>query len=399
MWRGFGVLSYPAIAWKVVWSSNGYRGWDHVMYKVWVSGEMSGYEYVARYGFGHEWWNFYEGFSDEYYYGYAPPIHARRPRRFRNGGAIFFISKHPRAGWFLVGVYGDAEILEKPVDVGVLWDHIPSQYKGEILESTRKKLTGEDLAPLELPTYFILRARKDCSTTMPVPVPISLPEDIGVEFLGMAAYKYLELDRALALLDKAIEYVASLADIMGEERRSLREDPVKAVRRLRKLREHLVNLARTSKVLSQRPKPTIRPPHYRREFLQEDRFYGASMGLPERLIEEALVQNLEVIEEGLKFVERQVNVSGVGRIDILAYDKHEVPVVIEIKSGIADDSTLTQLLAYMSEIGKREGKNPRGIIVAEGFTRKLVHAVKLLSNIKLVRIAAKITIEKLEDIS
>ncbi len=71
--------------------------------------------------------------------------------------------------------------------------------------------------------------------------------------------------------------------------------------------------------------------------------------------------------------------SGIGRIDILAYDKHGTPVVIEVKSGIADDSTLAQLLAYMSKIEGKEGKTPRGVIVAEGFTRKPQHAVKLLT--------------------
>ncbi|RLG75568.1 MAG: DUF91 domain-containing protein, partial [Thermoprotei archaeon] len=74
------------------------------------------------------------------------------------------------------------------------------------------------------------------------------------------------------------------------------------------------------------------------------------------------------------------------------------PVVIEVKSGIADDSTLAQLLAYMSKIKEKEGRTPRGVIVAERFTKKLRHAVKLLSNVKLVRIAVRITIEKLEEI-
>ena len=389
---------YPAIVWKVFWSSNGYRGWDHVMYRAWLFGKRSGYDYVARYGFGHEWWNFYESFSNEYYYGYAPPIHAIKPRKFRNGGAIFFISKHPRgSGWHLVGVYGYVEVLEKPIDVGVLWDYVPEQCKSEIRESTRKKLAGEDLSPLESPTYFTLRARKDYSTPMPRPIPINLPEDVGVKFLGTAAYKYLELNRALALLDKAIEYASSFIDMGEMNKKGLWAHPAEVVRRLRRLRKHLVRLTGPPMTIPQQPELTTHFLHPQEKLQQEHYLYYTPAEIPERFIEETLAQNLEVIEEGLRLVGRQVYLPDTGRVDILAYDKHGSPVVIEVKSGIADDSTLAQLLAYMSKIKEKEGKTPRGVIVAEEFTKKLQHAVKLLNNVKLVKIAVRITIEKLEE--
>jgi len=370
------------------------------MYQTWLRGESSGFDYVARYGFGHEWWNFYEGFSGKYYYGYAPPVHSRRrrPKRFRNGGVIFFISRQIRGGWFLVGVYGYAEILEEPVDVGVLWDHVPGRYKGGILESTRKKLAGEDLEPLETPTCFVLRARKEYSTPMPSPMPISLPDDISVKMLGMATYTYIEPNRALALLDKAIEYVDSLLDVTGRAKESLWADPSEASHRLRRLREHLVELSQTPITFIQVSRPATSSIHAQREVLWKRYLSHMLMEVPERLIENALAENLEVIEEGLRFAGRQVEVPGVGRIDILAYDKNGTPVVIEVKSGKADDATLTQLLAYMSEIGKKEGKTPRGVITAEDFTRKLQHAVKTLNNVKLVRITTKVTIEKVEEI-
>jgi len=368
------------------------------MYQAWFRGESSGFGYVVRYGFGHEWWNFYEGFSDKYYYGYAPPVHARRPRRFRNGGVIFFISRQIRGGWFLVGIYGYAEILDKPVDVGVLWNHVPDRYKDEILETTRKKLTGEDLEPLETATYLVLRARKDYSTPMPSPMPISLPDDIGVKMLGSAAYKYIELNRALALLDKAVEYVDSFLDVTEKVKKSLWADPLEASRRLKRLKEHLVKLPQIPVTSIQVSRHTTSPIHAQREVLRKHYLSHMLMKVPERLIEDALAENLEVIEEGLRFAGKQVEVPGVGRIDILAYDKNGTPVVIEVKSGKADDATLTQLLAYMSEIEKKEGKTSRGVIIAEDFTRKLQHAVKTLNNVKLVRITTKVTIEKAEEI-
>ncbi len=383
-----------AVIWKVFWSSNGYRGWDHEMYRVWLYGQRSEFGYVARYGFGHEWWNFYEDFSNEYYYGYAPPIHAIKPRRFRNGGAIFFISKRPRgSGWHLVGVYGYAEVLEKPVDVGVLWDYIPEQYRGEIVESTRKKLMGEDLDPFESPTYFVLRARKDYSTPMPRPMPID-PEDVRGRF-----FNYLkEPNRALALLDKAIEYASSFINKEEINKRGLWADPAEVIRRLRRLRKHLVELMESPIIIPQQSELTSHTLHPQEELKQERYPHYTPTEIPERLIEESLAQSLEVIEEGLRLVGKQVHLPDTGRVDILAYDKHGSPVVIEVKSGIADDSTLAQLLAYMSKIKEKEGRTPRGVIIAEGFTKKLRHAVELLNNVKLVRIAVRITIEKLEEI-
>jgi len=360
------------------------------MYRAWLYGQRSGFDYVARYGFGHEWWNFYEGFSNEYYYGYAPPIHAIKPRKFRNGGAIFFVSKSPRgSGWHLVGVYGYVEVLEKPIDVGVLWDYVPEQYRSEIVESTRKKLTGEDLDPFESPTYFVLRARKDYS----IPMPID-PEDVGRRFI-----KYFkEPNRALALLDKAIEYTSSFTNKEEINKRGLWADPAEVVRRLRRLRKHLVELMKSPIIIPQQSGLTSHTLHPREELEHERYPHYTPTEIPERLIEESLARNLEVIEEGLKLVGRQVHLPDTGRVDILAYDKRGSPVVIEMKGGIADDSTLAQLLAYMSKIKEKEGKTPRGIIVAEGFTKKLRHAVELLNNVKLVRIAVRINIEKLEEI-
>ena len=199
---------YYALVWRLTWSSNGYRGWDHFTYKEWLYGKRPGFGYVKDYGFGHEWWNFYEGFSDGYYYGYAPPIHFRRPKRFINGGVIFYITNPPLSTqWYLVGVYGQAVILEKPEFNVVLWDLVPDDFKNEILDVTAKQLKGLEYEPLPSPTYFIIKARKEYSTPMPRPMPISLQKDIGVKMLGSAMYMYLSYKDALNLLDKAIDFI------------------------------------------------------------------------------------------------------------------------------------------------------------------------------------------------
>ena len=102
---------------------------------------------------------------------------------------------------------------------------------------------------------------------------------------------------------------------------------------------------------------------------------------------------MQVIEDGLRLIGRQMPVPGIGRADIVALDQQNNLVVIEVKSGTADDSTLTQLLSYMHGLKCKENREIRGIIVAEEFTRKLKQAATGLPNIKLV----KITIEKTEN--
>ena len=74
-----------------------------------------------------------------------------------------------------------------------------------------------------------------------------------------------------------------------------------------------------------------------------------------------------------------------GRIDILAQDKDGTFVVIELKAGQAKDQALTQLLAYMGDIGEQYESNARGILVAHNFSPKLIRASKLVPSVKLMK--------------
>lgn len=62
-----------------------------------------------------------------------------------------------------------------------------------------------------------------------------------------------------------------------------------------------------------------------------------------------------------------------------------MPVVIEIKSNKAKDSALGQLLGYLQAIEEMYGNSPRGIIIAERFSKRLKNAVKRIPEIELVR--------------
>ena len=90
---------------------------------------------------------------------------------------------------------------------------------------------------------------------------------------------------------------------------------------------------------------------------------GYSLSL-ERDLEDFLSNNLGVLEEGLKLIERQKELPGVGRLDILAKDKNGNYVVIELKAGNADEKAVGQLLAYIEYLKEQGYKNIREILVA-----------------------------------
>ncbi len=376
VWCALMLAIYPAIAWKVAWSYSGYRGWDLQAYREWLRGGLRGFKYVEEHGFGHEWWNFYEGFSKEYYYGYAPPLHFRKPKKLMKGGVIFFISRHPwMTSWFLAGIYGGVSVLEESPDIGPLLNLVPDEYRNEVAEDTKRELLKIGSDPDH--TFYLLRAEKKFSTPMPKPMLLNLEDAIGVKRLGQALYKYLKKDMLLALLDKTIK---SIEDLPEEEisTTSYWVRPKEALSRLKSLREHLAAPDKTYKA-----SPTLLGQE------SAEKFHN----VPESLIEDALFSNPEVLEGGLVAEARQVIIPDAGRVDLLMRDKNGTPIIIEIKSGLADDSALTQLLNYMSQV-----KGSRGIIVAEEFTRRLRQAVRILDNVKLVKVAVKLDIEKVEEI-
>jgi len=113
----------------------------------------------------------------------------------------------------------------------------------------------------------------------------------------------------------------------------------------------------------------------------------------ERDLENYLANNLEILEKGLKLVGRQVEVA-TGRVDLLAEDSEGNLVVIELKAREASDSSLTQLLAYISAIREREkGRNVRGILVAHVFPEKVIYATRLMPYVKLKRYRVRFEFE------
>lgn len=387
------------IVWKILWSYNGYRGWDDKIYREYfLSGKAGrlGYGYFIEYGFGHEWWNFYEGFSDEYYFGYAPPLHDKQPRRFRDGGLIFFISRSPFGNWYVVGIYGNCSINDEPFDVGMtLWDTIENKYREHIREVTRRELIETTVFDRlsNLPSLFYLKAPKKYSTVMPTPIGINLQRDVGVKFLGQANYVYIDLDRAERLLEKLLKKVSELKPSISywcDVNECLSKLEILLGDYLNNLRSGLTPYETAPKVSTIIKKERVEriaiPPKIKPERFVE---------LPESLIEEKLAKNLSIIEDGLKLLGRQVPIPMGGRIDILAKDRHGNSVIIEVKGTRADDAVLTQLLDYISSYEETtKDENVRGIIVAQSFTKRLIRASRAIKNIKLVEIEVDVIIRK-----
>lgn len=103
----------------------------------------------------------------------------------------------------------------------------------------------------------------------------------------------------------------------------------------------------------------------------------------ERHIEDYFIDNLELIERGLRLY-RRGSVSGrqyktpINRVDTLCVDRHDRLVVIEYKKGKSADETVGQTLRYMGwvRVNLAGGKRVRGIIVAEKIDDKTKYAIQ-----------------------
>lgn len=114
----------------------------------------------------------------------------------------------------------------------------------------------------------------------------------------------------------------------------------------------------------------------------------ASLSL-ERDLHSYLAAKIDIIEAGLKIVENGVEFqTNAGRIDILAKDKNDHLVVVELKAGRAKDNAIGQIIGYMGcipTIEQFQNIPVRGILISSGFEQRVVYAAKALPNLKLVK--------------
>lgn len=83
---------------KIGWSFNNWRGFDQEMFK---NRLLYDFEYIRNTGFGHELWNFYEGFSKNNYFGHIEG----NPANFTSG--IVLLSQNS----LILGTQGPGEFI------------------------------------------------------------------------------------------------------------------------------------------------------------------------------------------------------------------------------------------------------------------------------------------------
>lgn len=112
-----------------------------------------------------------------------------------------------------------------------------------------------------------------------------------------------------------------------------------------------------------------------------------------------LARNLDRIEPGLRLHSSgdrtgvEFPVDG-GRIDLLAVDRADKFVVIELKLSQGRNRTLGQLLYYMGWVDQHLGNGPcRGLIIASEITDELSVAVARVPGVQLARYRMSFAIE------
>ena len=138
--------------------------------------------------------------------------------------------------------------------------------------------------------------------------------------------------------------------------------------------------------------------------IDEDEEYGFAY---ERDLRNFLEKNLKTIETGLKLYEEDegdTKVKGIeypagGRyIDILAVDKNNDFLVIELKVSKGYDRVIGQILYYMAWVEKNmvsNGQKVRGIILCKEISKDLLLACSKISGIELFEYELSIKLNKI----
>lgn len=117
----------------------------------------------------------------------------------------------------------------------------------------------------------------------------------------------------------------------------------------------------------------------------------------ERDMQEALRSHMDQLDPGLRIAddgkERHVEA---GFIDILVEDQNGTLVVIELKSGEAPDSAITQLLSYVGPLREETSQTVRGMLVAREFPARVRYAARA-AGIRLVKYGHEFTFTTVDE--
>lgn len=162
---------------------------------------------------------------------------------------------------------------------------------------------------------------------------------------------------------------------------------VERYRRFRDTSDGTVAIDQGSNVQTARRSPTV----------ETNEELGARVGL-ERDMQAALRLTIEQLEPGLTIIddgaERSVDS---GFIDITASDTNGAIVVIELKTGVAGQRAVAQLLSYMGDITNEEpDKLIRGILIASDFDHKAIAAARMVPSLSLHKYGIRFNFSELK---
>lgn len=119
--------------------------------------------------------------------------------------------------------------------------------------------------------------------------------------------------------------------------------------------------------------------------------------IQEKDLEDYLINNLDKIEEGLIYLTRQFELNE-GRIDILAMDKNEKYVIIELKTAI-DKTLIWQCMYYPDELKTLYNtKKVRMITISPEYPDYLLKPLKKIKNIESYRYNISLSNHKINDL-
>lgn len=133
--------------------------------------------------------------------------------------------------------------------------------------------------------------------------------------------------------------------------------------------------------------------------LAANRFLGSqtTAHVSEEDVESFIVENIDIVEEGMRSIDRQVNVSG-GVVDILAMDKDDNICIIEVKIE-HDKSIIWQALHYPKEIRKKwPRRNIRMITVSPSYNKHVLEKLKEIDNVETKGYSIKVVLNKIEEL-
>lgn len=119
--------------------------------------------------------------------------------------------------------------------------------------------------------------------------------------------------------------------------------------------------------------------------------------IEERDVEEYIKRNIEKVEKGMKYIDCQVSVE-CGRIDILAKDRDNVYVVIEIKVE-EDKEIIWQCMYYPDEIRKKLNIDKvRMITLCPNYETHILKVLRKIDYVEIMRYKPYLSLNKIQDI-